>query len=79
MKPALRHHDPSMSTTESVAPFRVQPHKTTLRPGIDARTLNRLVDELEDESVVAKDADVDFGRFEGVRWVNPLGPPPGAP
>ena len=36
------------------APYRVQPHKTTLRPGIDAEALNRLVDELEDEAVGAK-------------------------
>ena len=34
--------------------FRVRPHKTTLRPGIDAGALNRLVDELEDEAVVEK-------------------------
>lgn len=34
--------------------FRVRPHKTTLRPGIDAGSLNRLVDEFEDEAVVAK-------------------------
>jgi hypothetical protein len=34
--------------------FRVRPHKTTLRPGIDAGALNQLVDELEDEAVVAE-------------------------
>jgi hypothetical protein len=34
--------------------FRVRPHKTTLRPGIDAVALNRLVDELEDEVVMQK-------------------------
>lgn len=34
--------------------FRVRPHKTTLRSGIDAGSLNRLVDELEDEALVAK-------------------------
>jgi hypothetical protein len=34
--------------------FRVRPHKTTLRPGIDAGALNRLVDELEDEAVMQK-------------------------
>jgi hypothetical protein len=33
------------------APFRVRPHKTTLRHGIDAGAFNRLVDELEDEAV----------------------------
>ena len=34
--------------------FRVRPHKTTLQPGIDAGSLNRLVDELEDEAIVGK-------------------------
>ncbi|HUP24749.1 MAG TPA: antitoxin [Thermoanaerobaculia bacterium] len=34
--------------------FRVRPHRTTLRPGIDPGSLNRLVDELEDEAVVEK-------------------------
>ena len=34
--------------------FRVQPHRTTLRPGIDVASLNRLVDELEDEAVIGK-------------------------
>ncbi len=34
--------------------YRVQPHKTTLRAGIDAQALNRLTDELEDEAVLAK-------------------------
>ena len=33
-------------------PYRVRPHKTTLRPGIDAHTLNRLADELEEEAAV---------------------------
>jgi hypothetical protein len=34
--------------------FRVRPHRTTLRPGIDPGSLNRLVDELEDEAVIGK-------------------------
>ncbi len=34
--------------------FRAQPHTTTLRSGIDVASLNRLVDELEDEAVVEK-------------------------
>jgi hypothetical protein len=34
--------------------YRVQPHKTTLRPGIDAGGFNKLVDELEDESIVQR-------------------------
>jgi hypothetical protein len=32
--------------------FRVHPHETTLRPGIDAGSFNRLADELEDEALV---------------------------
>ena len=34
--------------------YRVRPHVTTLRPGIDVESLNKLVDELEDEAVVRK-------------------------
>ena len=42
--------------TKAGAPgrYRVRPHKTTLRPGIDVTGLNRLADELEDEALVAK-------------------------
>jgi len=34
--------------------FRVRPHVTKLRAGIDARQLNQLADELEDEAVEQK-------------------------
>lgn len=34
--------------------FRVRPHRTSLRPGIDPSALNRLLDEVEDEAVVEK-------------------------
>ncbi len=34
--------------------FRVTPHRTKLRPGIDAGKLNQLADELEDEAILAK-------------------------
>jgi hypothetical protein len=34
--------------------YRVRPHKTTLRPGVDPEALNQLADELEDDAVVAK-------------------------
>ena len=34
--------------------YRVRPHKTALRPGIDPGSFNKLVDELEDEAVVDK-------------------------
>lgn len=36
------------------APYRVRPHATTLRPGIDAQAFNRLADEVEDEAVIDK-------------------------
>jgi len=32
--------------------FRVRPHKTKFRPGLDHNAFNRLVDELEDEAVL---------------------------
>lgn len=35
-------------------PFRVKPHKTTLRAGIDVASFNSLVDELEDEAIIEK-------------------------
>jgi hypothetical protein len=34
--------------------FRVRPHATTLRPGIDVTSFNQLSDELEDEALVDK-------------------------
>jgi hypothetical protein len=34
--------------------YRVTPHITSLRPGIDAMSFNELADELEDEAVVHK-------------------------
>lgn len=36
------------------APYRVRAHRTSLQPGIDAVSLNKLIDELEDEAVVDK-------------------------
>jgi hypothetical protein len=36
--------------------FRVRPHRTSLRPGVDAAALNRLADELEDDAILAKSA-----------------------
>jgi hypothetical protein len=35
-------------------PYRVVPHRTTLRPGIDGEALNQLADEVEDEAVAEK-------------------------
>jgi hypothetical protein len=34
--------------------YRVRPHKTTVKPGIDPGSFNKLVDELEDDAVVGK-------------------------
>jgi hypothetical protein len=34
--------------------YRVRPHKTTLRPGIDVHALNRLVDELDEEAAAGR-------------------------
>jgi hypothetical protein len=34
--------------------YRVTPHKTTLRAGIDPTSFNKLVDELEDEATLKK-------------------------
>jgi hypothetical protein len=38
----------------TTAPYRVKAHKSVLGPGVDASALNRLVDEIEDEAVIAK-------------------------
>lgn len=34
-------------------PYRVRPHHSGLRPGVDVTALNRLADELEDDAVIA--------------------------
>ena len=34
--------------------YRVRPHKTSLRPGIDAHALNRLVDEFEKDAAAER-------------------------
>ncbi|MBK6440953.1 MAG: antitoxin [Actinomycetales bacterium] len=42
--------------TESVADrpaYRVRPHHSGVRPGIDVTALNRLADELEDDGLIA--------------------------
>jgi hypothetical protein len=51
---AIRRGLAPVPSMKSPPPFRVQPHHTTLRPGIDAGSFNRLVDELEGEAVVEK-------------------------
>jgi hypothetical protein len=51
---AIRRGLATPTAPKNTRPFRVRPHKTTLRSGIDPGTLNRLVDEFEDEAVVEK-------------------------
>lgn len=51
---ALRRGLAARSTARSKTRYVVNPHKTALKPGIDAGRFNQLVDELEDEALVAK-------------------------
>lgn len=45
---------PVTGAREPRAPYRVKPHKARLLPGIDRRGFNKLVDELEDQALIAK-------------------------
>jgi hypothetical protein len=51
---ALRRGLLSRDRSRSGKRYRVKPHRTSLMPGIDADSFNKLTDELEDESVAAK-------------------------
>jgi hypothetical protein len=51
---AIRRGLSPRAGVRSAAPYRVRPHKTTLRPGVDGEALNQLADELEDEALVRK-------------------------
>lgn len=51
---ALRRGLSPQMTARRRKRFRVRPHETSLQPGIDPHSLNRLADELEDEAVTAK-------------------------
>ena len=35
-------------------PYRITPHKTKLRPGLDRAAMNRLVDDMEDEALLSR-------------------------
>ncbi len=48
---ALRRGLASSGQAEPRGKFRVKPHRTSLRPGIDSGALNRLADELEDDAI----------------------------
>lgn len=49
---AIRRGLAPQARKQTRRPYRVRPHRTTLRPGIDPLGFNRLTDELEDEAVV---------------------------
>jgi hypothetical protein len=51
---ALRRGLAPQGAARSRKRFRVTPHVTALRPGIDRASFNQLVDELEDDAVVDK-------------------------
>jgi putative NADH-flavin reductase len=51
---AIRRGLAPTAATRSRRRYRVRPHRTALRPGIDALGLNKLADELEDDAVLAK-------------------------
>lgn len=51
---ALRRGLAPQAASSARKRFRVKPHKTTLRGGIDVASFNRLADELEDEAIAEK-------------------------
>mgnify|MGYP001608370959 CR=1 FL=1 len=51
---AIRRGLAPTSGHKKAAPYRVTPHHTSLRPGLDRAALNRLADELENDALVAK-------------------------
>jgi hypothetical protein len=51
---AIRRGLAPQASRRAAPRYRVIPHRTTLRPGIDPGSFNKLVDELEDEVVTAK-------------------------
>jgi hypothetical protein len=56
---AIRRGLAPQASVRDAGPYRVRPHETALRPGIDVAGFNRLADELEDEAIVDK---ATFGR-----------------
>jgi hypothetical protein len=51
---AIRRGLAPQARARSRTPYRVRPHRTALRAGIDTVGFNRLADELDDEATVAK-------------------------
>lgn len=42
-----------LAAAPEVSPYRVRPHHAGPRPGVDVTALNRLADELEDDTTIA--------------------------
>lgn len=40
------------ANTAATSPYRLTPHRSALRPGLDLTGFNRLVDDLEDEEIL---------------------------
>ena len=51
---ALRRGLSPRGASRPAGRFRVQPHRARLQPGIDLESPNKLVDELEDDAVIAR-------------------------
>jgi hypothetical protein len=51
---ALRRGLASFPRAAARRRFRVEPHRSALRPGFDLAGFNKLADELEDEAIIAK-------------------------
>lgn len=51
---AIRRGFAARQQTPKSKRYRVTPHKTTLRAGIDPASFNKLADELEDEATLKK-------------------------
>ena len=51
---ALRRGLTGAARTDKLPRFRVKPHSSPLANGVDPASFNRLVDEMEDEAVLAK-------------------------
>ena len=54
MNDAIRRGLSPRPADEPEEPYRVKVHHAKLRAGIDPTAMNRLADELEDESVIQK-------------------------
>jgi hypothetical protein len=51
---AIRRGLASQGRAPSRRSYRVRPHRTALRPGIDAAGFNRLADEFDDDATLGK-------------------------